>query len=247
MVVATLSVAIVVDGPCAVGQPGGPVRPAFEVVSVKAGNPKGSIDGSASGRRWVWENFALRDAITAAYHVGYSQLKGAPDWDDARFRIDALMPTGYTIQGFPLDDDRLMAMLQTLLEDRFNLTFHWQEKNARGYTLAIAKNGPKLRSSAGVPADPIQTGVSYRKGSIRGTFATMTNLTRALSAMLDCPVADRTGMKGNYDFALQYARTDDDTPSLFAALQDQLGLRLESGPAKARILVVDHVERPTPN
>jgi uncharacterized protein (TIGR03435 family) len=197
----------------------------------------------------MWENFGLADMITCAYHVGYWQLSNVPDWND-RFTINALLPEGSVIHTYPLKDDRLMMMVQTLLESRFKLSFHWQTKAAWGYALVVAKGGSKLKASIGeAPPDPnTRIGMTYGGGEMIGVRALMTDLTRALSATLQCPVADKTSLGGIYEFTLKYARTDDDAPSsLAAALQQQLGLRLVREKGQARIFVVDHVEKPQAN
>jgi uncharacterized protein (TIGR03435 family) len=252
-VVASTTVASIVSLcglPPAFSQMRDPARPAFEVASVKKGDPRGSIEGHASGRRLVWENFGLADMIVNAYHVGYWQLSKVPEWRE-RFTIDGLVPEGSVIRTYPLKDDRLMTMVQSLLEDRFKLRFHWETKAARGYALVVAKGGSKLRASVGeAPADPNErVGMTWvGGGKMSGVRASMTDLTRALAMTFECPVTDKTGLGGIYDFTFKYARTGDDVePSLTAAMQEQLGLRLVREQGEARILVVDHAEKPEAN
>ena len=209
------------------------------------------IQINVSGRRFVWENIPLSEAITAAYRIGNWQLSGAPDWvNTQRFTIEALTPEGSLSRAFPFQDDRLMTMLQSLLVDRFKLKFHWQAKEAKVYALVVAKSGSKLKAaSAESPEDPNRrTGMSYRRGLLTGTRASITDLTRALSVMLEHPVLDKTDLKGVYDFLVQYSPTgEDDQSSLFTALQEQVGLRLESQKGQAQIFVVDRVEKPEAN
>jgi uncharacterized protein (TIGR03435 family) len=246
---------ILVAGPIGTSNALGPAqaasRPAFEVASVKPGDARHGISVTASGRRFVWENIPLSEAIIAAYHIGNWQLAGAPDWiNTERFTIQAVTPEGTAIHASPFQDDHLMMMLQSLLENRFKLKFHWQTKEAGVYALVVAKSGPKLKVARDQDlVDPGQrTGMAYRRGLMTGTHATMTDFTRALSVTLERPVSDKTNLTGIYDFVIEYSRADDDgQPSLLTALQEQLGLRLESQKGQAQIFVVDHVERPEAN
>jgi uncharacterized protein (TIGR03435 family) len=158
-------------------------------------------------------------------------------------------------------------MLQSLLADRFQLTVHRETKELPIYTLVIAKGGPKLREAK--PGDP---GAGDMKGSqISGDLTAqavpIATLVQSLTQMLGHPVSDKTELKGVYDFKLQFTPddrlqppsgappnfrfplppADSNAPSLFDALQEQLGLKLESGKGPAEVMVIDHVERPSEN
>ena len=148
-------------------------------------------------------------------------------------------------------------MLQTLLGDRFKLTFHREQREMPVYALAVAKNGPKFKESA-PDADPIQHhSMNGRNNVITMPKATMDDVTAAIAnAFLDRPVVDRTGLTGTYDIKLTYtpetranreAGPDPTDISVFTAVQSQLGLKLEAQKAMVEILVVDHVEKPSGN
>jgi uncharacterized protein (TIGR03435 family) len=252
LICALIPAAFVITGAETIAQPAEPARPQFEVGAVKPGDARLGAQMNVSGRRFVWENITLRDVIEPAYHIGDWQIQGAPGWMDTDpFAFEAVMPEGYSVRVTPFHDDRLMAMMQRLVEDRFKLKFHWQPKEGRVYSLAVAKGGPRFKPSEGADSpDPNQAvaGVSYRRGFMKGNRATMAQFAQALSDVLDHPVEDQTGIKGSYDFTLEYSRGDDDgAPSLLTAIPKQLGLRLNARKGQAQIFVIDHVEKPGQN
>jgi uncharacterized protein (TIGR03435 family) len=155
-------------------------------------------------------------------------------------------------------------MLQKLLADRSNLSFHRDKKELSVYAITVAKTGPKLTKSEGDPNG--LPGLFFRGlGNLPARNATMADFAGVLQgAVLDRPVVDRTGLAGRYDFQLQWtpdrsqfismrvkvpAPPDDPAapPDLFTAIQQQLGLKLESAKAPVEVLVIDHVEKPTGN
>jgi uncharacterized protein (TIGR03435 family) len=173
-------------------------------------------------------------------------------------------------------------MLQNLLAERFKLTFHREKKEVQAYDLVVAKNGPKLKespttqpSSDDDPEKPVSASTANRDENgfpilppgrqpmmmaIKGGYAvqrfgdeSMENFAEALAGQLRHPVSDATGLKGKYDFTLNWimggALSPENTgPTLFTALQQQLGLRLESKKGTVDVLVVDHIEKsPTEN
>jgi uncharacterized protein (TIGR03435 family) len=154
-------------------------------------------------------------------------------------------------------------MLRKLLADRFKLTFHREQKDFSIYALTIAKGGSKLRESTAPPDEPSQLINRVFPGRIQlpARNATMAQFVSMMQrAVLDRPVVDRTGLGGKYDFDLEWtpdetqfdgqgppASPDSTAPDLFAALQRQLGLRLEATKGPVEVLVIDKVERPTAN
>lgn len=160
-----------------------------------------------------------------------------------------------------------MAMLRKLLVDRFHFQFHREDKEMRMFALTVAKGGPKLKESA-TPVDATPEGppplifvVSPKSIRLPARNATMREFAWVLQrAVLDDPVVDRTGLSARYDFDLEF--TPDETvfggdlgkgtdesasPGLFAALQQQVGLKLEKTRGPVEALVIDHVERPSQN
>ena len=165
---------------------------------------------------------------------------------DARFDIEAKLPDDASPKS-------VNEMLQSLLEERFGLQLHREEKELPGYALVVAKTGPKMKENT----DAESRG-SFRmtRGRISAQKATMAPFADRLSQFVDLPVVDKTDLKGSYDFTLEWtpeesqpASTDSPSgPSVFTALQEQLGLRLQSQKLAVGIIVVDHAERvPTEN
>ena len=185
------------------------------------------------------------DLVAQAFRIKNSQMSG-PAWLDAdRFDINATFPAGGT-------DDQLQSMLQTLLRDRFNLSFHRQPKETDAYGLLVTKTGPK----ATLRNDEVGDVRTQFTGSIRHLSGnvTMEYLAGLLSKLVDRPVVDQTQLKGVDGIALEWTDDNAVTPStpaetvpLFTAIQEQLGLRLERRKTSVEMFVIDHVERPTPN
>ena len=212
--------------------------------------------------RFFAKNFTLNALVAAAYDLNpRHQISGGARWteEDA---YDILAGTPGEVQ--PRQDEQ-MRMLRNLLIERFQLTFHYQQKEMPIYSLTVATNGSKLKESAG-PPDKLPDLVSvvfpdHLKLPARN--ATMAQFAAVMShAWMDRPVVDRTGLSGAYDFDLEW--TADETqfggllhmtapaddipkPDLFAAMRQQLGLRLEASKGPAEVLVIDHVERPSDN
>jgi uncharacterized protein (TIGR03435 family) len=179
-----------------------------------------------------------------------------PDWlDSESFDVIAKPPVG-------TPQDQVPAMLRSLLAERFKLRFHRESKMLSAYALVVDKKGPKIHAvEAGGP-----NGTSTGKGRLTVHKVPMAAFADLLSHQLDRPVQDLTKLKGVFDFKLEYSPGDNQvvapgdgtqrptstdataSPSLFAALQEQLGLRLQARRLPIQILVIDHVERvPTDN
>jgi uncharacterized protein (TIGR03435 family) len=132
-------------------------------------------------------------------------------------------------------------MLQRLLAERFHLAVHRGTKEVSGYALIVAKGGPKLKESKA------QAGRSYiLPESVVIDHATMDHFASVLARPAGRPVVDATGISGVFDINLKYAREGDansERPSLFTALQEQLGLKLEPRKVSQETIIVDHVDR----
>jgi uncharacterized protein (TIGR03435 family) len=146
----------------------------------------------------------------------------------------------------PASREQLKLMLRTLLADRFKLPLHSATKQMPVYALTSAKNGPKLQR-----AD--ERGFSVGRGFVRGTMDIST-LTRELTSILGRTVVDATGLEGVYKVALMWspddqtaAATDNPGPSIFTAIQEQLGLRLEAPKGPVQVLVIDKAGKPSEN
>jgi bla regulator protein BlaR1 len=245
--------------------------PAFEVASVKPNKSSattttgrgGSIrfSGSAQQDRMyglTMENCTLWKIIGASYGFGEDKdyaLTG-PDWlKSERYDIVAKLPSD-----MPKDRlqaaERLQLMLRSLLAERFKLAVHHESKMLSAYALIVAKGGSKMRE-----AEPGQGRMTSGPGSLAGQTP-MSHFADLLSQKLDRPVIDLTDRKGVYDLKLEWTpdlqtepgaedRTPADSstkPSIFTAIQEQLGLRLEARKLPVDVLVVDHAEKvPTEN
>ena len=209
------------------------------------------------------KNHALKTLLAAAYNLSPKAIFGVPEWNDAS-HYDILAKTPGEKRP---DLDQQMAMLRTLLTDRFKLVFHREQREMPVYALTVAKGGPKLHEST-IPADSTPEGppalafVIYpdevklpAKSATVGEFASVLQ-----RAAMDRPVIDQTGISGRYDFDLEWLpdetqfgglglkpNPDMPKPDLFAAVQQQLGLKLEATRGPVDVLVVDHSERPSEN
>jgi len=189
------------------------------------------------GREFTTINTTLSSLLTFAYGLHPKQIVGAPAWVDTdKFDITA-QPDA---PGRP-NDKQWKAMLQKLLTDRFQLTFHHDKKELAVYVLEVAKSGSKLTKSQGDPNG--LPGMFFRGlGNLPAANATMQDFAGLLqSAVLDKPVVDQTGLSGRFDFTLNW------TPGLFTAVQEQLGLKLEATKAPVDVIVIDKVEKPSAN
>lgn len=216
--------------------------PAFEVASINPSDPAdvGNQAFASPGGRFTGINATLKSLMRYAYSLQDYQVVGASGWmDSAGYDIKAKAESD-TVRDF-------RPMVQTLLADRFQLKFHRETKELPVYLLVVGKNGPNLHavSKAGI-------GVGMGRGRFNGRGADMQTLASVLSGQLGRLVFDRTGISGFYDFLLTFEPDDNRTtdtagPSLFTALQEQLGLKLESQKGQVETLVIDHAERPSAN
>jgi uncharacterized protein (TIGR03435 family) len=214
----------------------------FEVAAIKPTSATQSSFSSGlntSNGRLTATNVTLKRCIMGAYAVGPNQIFGGPDWlETDRFDITAKA-------GEPVGDRIQMEMLQTLLADRFKLKFHREARPIQSYVLDIARNGPKLEKGDGHGSK-----TSNGRGDIIATNATMDRFAEILSRQMDLPVVNHTELDGVFNLKLQW--TPETTalpegPSLFTAIQEQLGLRLHPRKIPVEVLVIDHVEKPTEN
>jgi uncharacterized protein (TIGR03435 family) len=221
---------------------------AFEVASIKPAPPQEmgrvSISRHTDKGRLNYSNVSFIDLITDAYRVQPRQVAG-PDWlDSVRFDITAKLPAG-------ADEDHIPEMLQSLLAERFALKLREESKEMSIYALVVANNGPKMKKAD--EAGSINSNGNNGRMQIAGK-GTMAKLADRLSGRLDRPVVDKTGLEGNWEFALHWATeaveaaNADDAPSIFTAVQEQLGLKLMPMKGPVRQLIVEHIDRlPTEN
>jgi uncharacterized protein (TIGR03435 family) len=221
---------------------------AFEVATVKPANSNGTIAiRRLPGGRWIASNASLRLLITWAYDITDERLEGAPGWmDSASFDIAAQSPVESPTR------EQLHQMVQSLLADRFNLRVHWDHKELPLYRLEMDADGPKVHVEApgtAVSQDPFNMTVL---GRLSGTHVTAAMLAKVLSNQFGRFVEDDTGFDSVFDFTLvwrpegaspQDMPADDDRPSIFTAIREQLGFKLVPAKGPVAVIVVDHVDR----
>jgi uncharacterized protein (TIGR03435 family) len=222
----------------------------FEVASIKPTNSASNSFSSGlatSNGRLTATNVTLKRCIMGAYGLGPNQIFGGPDWlETDRFDIAAKadQPVGDRIQ---------MTMMQALLADRFKLQLHRETRPVSTYIMEVAKNGPKLEQGDGHGSK-----TDNGRGNLVITNATMDRFAEILSRQMDLPVVNRTGIDGVFNLKLKWtpestksSKPEDGTvaegPSIFTAIQEQLGLRLHAQKIPLEVLVIDHAEKPSEN
>jgi uncharacterized protein (TIGR03435 family) len=222
--------------------------PSFEVASINphplpSGNFVVRSGGSAAvikiaGNR-VTTSGNLKRLVMAAYNVKDFQVDGVPD-ALANELYDVVAKT----EGEATPTlEQVRPMLQSLLADRFQLKLHRDTREIAVYDLAVGKNGPKLKESAGPkPAqDPVRVGTIMRWSF---TDRSISQLIDLLAVTVDRPMVDKTGLAGHYDFAIEI---DAEHPKEIEPAIEDLGLKLTSAKEPAEILVVDHAAKPSAN
>jgi uncharacterized protein (TIGR03435 family) len=226
--------------------------PRFEAVSIRPSQPGGQTEGLsfAPGGRFIATHSTLKGLIRVAYNVRAHQISGGPNWLDSE-RYDVLTRA----EGNP-DTAHVRLMLQAAFADRFKLVIHRETKNLPLYALVLAKNGPKFSETSS--SDDF-SGFRIGRGMLSGHSATPTMLANTFSNWVGRSVIDETGLKGRYDFKLEWIPDDRDSTkpdektefqpgsSLFAIVQEQLGLKLEPRKGPVEVLIIDNAEKASEN
>jgi uncharacterized protein (TIGR03435 family) len=227
----------------------------FDAASIKPSKP-----GASGGSTFQFPpgglnimNATLRDIIETAYSVRDFQILGGPGWlNTERYDISAkTSPNGAQPNGIPETRRRL----QTLLAQRFHLEIHRETRDLPIYALIVGKNGSKLIEAEAPSSSQSPPGIRTSCGQMTGTITPMANLAVYLERQLRRPVVDRTGLPGRYTFQVEWTPDSgpcsetgsSDGPSLFTALQEKLGLKLESTKGPVDVIVVDHAEKASEN
>jgi uncharacterized protein (TIGR03435 family) len=208
----------------------------------------------------VVRNGSLNDLVTFAYSLQVKQIVNGPEWMDSdRYDIEANPEQ----PGTP-NTEQMRIMVRKLLADRFKLTFHHEKRDLAAYVLTVGKTGQKLtptQSKGNLP------GFFYTPGTgglmihlINGTMNDFTDFLQMI--VLDKPVVDQTGIAGRFDNNVTFTPDDSqfnghppkvpasnvsEAPNLFDAIQQQLGLKLTAQKTAVDVIVIDHVEKPSPN
>jgi len=226
----------------------------FDAASVKPSapdNPNGSTFDYRNGGTLRVVNSTLQGLIESAYDVRDFQIAGGPAWVKTdRFDVTARSASGDTAAARADDMKLSRVKLQALLAERFHLIIHRETRERQEYALTAGKGGARLVDVSQTPPKPT-AGIQSAAGQLTATQSTMANLVYVLSRRLREPVVDRTGLNGRYDFELTWTEVGTagdaaaDAPSIFTALQEQLGLKLDSVRGPVETLVVDRAERPS--
>lgn len=228
------------------------IGPAFEVATIKPTGP--STDGHTHinyppGDRFSTSNITVLNLMQWAYDMPEKQILEGPPWlGSTRFDISATIDPD-RIKGLTGEQDRDLKrrMVQALFADRFHLKLHQETRPLPAYDLVLAKGGSKLQSNKS-GGGSIGIGRTY----FHGDGMTMTTIAEELSLIAGRVVVDKTNLAGRYDLKLEWAAddapaTDNSAPSLFTAIQEQLGLKLEPAKEPVPVLVIDHIEAPSEN
>jgi uncharacterized protein (TIGR03435 family) len=234
----------------------------FEVASIKPTKGEGGKGGLVilPGGGLRMGNTTLKMLIALAYNVRDNEISGGPNWIGSETYAILATPEGSD----PADNpgrspapgsvawDRVCKRIQTLLAERFQLVIHKDAKEGAGYALLLAKSGFKLQQSS--DQGPARTMRDF--GRIDAHTGTTQMLAAVLTGYLGRPVVDRTGLTGTYDYTLEYSQEPRGAdasppvlpgPSIFTAIQEQLGLKIESARVTTETIVIDRAEKPSAN
>jgi uncharacterized protein (TIGR03435 family) len=252
--------------------PSAPAKPlTYDVVSIKQNK---SDSGGGLGRSTpdgdTNINTLLAYQIAPTYGVEPDDIYGLPDWArNNRYDIQTKVAPEDIAAYRKLNHADRERMMQAVFEDRLKLKTHLDSKEVPMYQLVIAKGGPKLHEAK--PGDTYTnglrlpdgtlmggTGAFMGRGSYTGQQVTIRSLLNSLKGATGRPVLDKTGLIGKYDISLHWtpdpgptspdsAPADDTGPTIFGALEDQLGLKLEPTKGTIPTLIIDHIEQPSEN
>lgn len=233
----------------------------FEVGTVKLSPPDGPQDGvrpAPGGRRYAGKGLPLRSYLYVAYQVREEQITGGPAWvDKEHFDLNAEAEKPSSIED-------LHIMLQNMLTEKFKLQFHFEKKDMQAYVLTVDKSGPKnLKLRERAPGTDFIVDVTSEQPFHqiwKAHCVTLNFFTWRLSGWQDRPILNQTGLEGCYDFEFRFmqnlpagvqdgqvingATVDASGPTVFQALENQLGLKMEARRAPVEVMVIDHAERP---
>ena len=230
-------------------------QPAIDVASIKPSDPALTASNNHfSADRFTLINYGAQYLIENAFRLRNYQVVNAPEWTRSEhWTLEIKTTTATTMQ-------QKFELLGPLLADRFHLRFHHETRSMTVYSLVVAKGGPKLKAPQGDQPEGTRYG-----NMIVGTKYPITRLAADLAWNLNMPVIDKTGLSGIYDIDLNWTPNNDrpdfgdvhnpadlpapdpNRPEIFTAIKEQLGLELKAEKGPVDVIVIDHIERPTPN
>jgi uncharacterized protein (TIGR03435 family) len=236
-------------------------NPKFDVLTIKPSDPNrpGKLF-TIRGRRVMTINTTVKDLVTFGYSIQSKQIANAPTWFEQKYDIDGVPD----VEGQP-NIQQMRTLIRDALVERFGLKFHNEQRELSVYALTLGKGGPKMTITADKPSTPGNF-IFRGLGRLMVTNSTMKDFCHGMQeAVMDKPVVDQTGLTDRYDFNLNWTpdqsqfaamggnvpppNFDDPNapPSLYTALQEQLGLKLESTKANTDVMVIDHIDVPSAN
>jgi uncharacterized protein (TIGR03435 family) len=226
--------------------------PQYDIVSIKPNDTgSGSQRVSVVASRYFAQNVGVRVLLSGAYGLKQDLILGIPkSIDDKRFDVEAKIVESDKAVLKELTNEQRQAMLRPVLADRFAIQAHLETRVLPIYELIVLPAGVKAKQ--GIPGAAQTRNVSTRRREFDSHETTIAVLADALSNQLHVPVMDKTGLSGVYDLNLKWSLEEDppaadNAPSIFTALQEQLGLKLRSTKGPTEVLVVDHIEMPAEN
>ena len=243
---------------------------AFDVISIRRSKPDSNQSGiDADDLTFVATNVSIKTLLVQAYGIRGNRISGLPGWTDtARFDVNAKV-VDPDVKMLKVIREQRRAMLVGMLMDRFHVKVHTEEKVLPVFFLIRTKNGPKFKESAAVESDGVTPGApgttihsTIHSFEMTAHAVTLASVARSLSNQLDRNVIDETELTGTYDLQLKWSPeesaplnadagqssiSDAAAPSIFIALQDQLGLKLIPAKRPVPTLMVDHIEQPSEN
>lgn len=232
----------------------------FEVASIKPsppGDTRPPLVGYPAGRLTT-VNASLLFLIKFAYDLRDDQILNAPDWvGSTLYDIEAKASNDVPFQSGPEGARQIRLMTQILLAQRFEFVAHQETGQEPVYRLTIAKGGVKVKATEDKPGP-----ITFRPGRLTGASVTIPVLIKLLTGPAGRPIIDETGLTGRYNFDLKYSPEltsggaaagpdapppDPNAPSIFTAVREQLGLRLDPSRGPVEILVIEHVAKPSEN
>jgi uncharacterized protein (TIGR03435 family) len=242
--------------------------PVYDVVSI---HPHSALDNTTSFSsrpgNFAATNATLKQLISFAWGIREDLISGLPGWaDTAHFDVTAKVSDFDPAAFKNFTREQHQAMLRPVLTDRFHVKVHTEIKTLGVFNLVLTKDGPKFKKNPPPPVDPDnptkdQQGrgnITINNNDLTATAVPLSSIAEMLAGQLNHTVIDKTGLTGDYDLKLKWTPdeesnkaadngTGDRPPDLFTALQEQLGLKLDSAKGPVTTLVVDHAEQPSPN
>jgi uncharacterized protein (TIGR03435 family) len=247
-----IAIATLAPAQAPVSDPVSNKAPAFEVAAVRVAKDDGSHDNDSDNGIVRIHNYTLKRLISRAWEIDMSQIYGGPNWIDSEsYDINAKIPAEF-VRAY----NKVPQMMQNLLIERFQLVIHREPRQVAGYELVLTKKGSHMENAR--PGQKDSSSMNSNNSNLKAQNVTMEAFARYLSRNRDVGklVADKTGLAGGFNFDLDWMPeriesspepSADDRPSIFAALQERLGLKLEAAKVQVMAIVIDRAEKPDAN